>query len=270
MNRRRTEGILTENTDTKNKPKVDSTLSKGLAIIEFLASRPKSIGVSELARQLGLTKSNTFRLLQTLTTLGYVQHSADKKYSATLKTWQIGREMVDQMNLRELCAIEMQNLANETGETIYLAVPEGLSVIYIDKIESQKSIRSWSPIGGSAPIQCVGTGKAILAAKYPLLREALKEHLTAHTDKSLTTIDDLDVDMMQTQKRGYACDRGEFRDSILSFGAAVLLPDGEPIAALGISVPEFNLPKAGDKLFGLMVSAAAKSVTEKIARSGLS
>jgi len=261
---------LTEDSHVKPKPRVDSTLSKGLSIIEFLAGKPQGMGVSELARQLGLTKSNTFRLLQTLTTLGYVHHGADQKYSATLKTWQIGRESVDQLNLREFCGAEMQKLANETGETIYLAVPERLFVVYIDKIESQKSIRSWNPIGGSAPIQCVGTGKAILAAKYDLLRDAIKDNLTAHTDKSLSTIEDLDADMLQTQKRGYAFDRGEFRDNILSFGGAVLLPDGEPIAALGISVPEFNLPKGGDKKFGKLVSAAAKSATEKLSRSSRS
>ena len=253
--------------ETKNKPKVDSTLLKGLSILEFLAAHPGDIGVSELSRQLGLTKSNTFRLLQSLTTLGYVKHGADKNYSATLKTWQIGRGMVDQLNLRELCAEEMHGLARETGETIYLAVPEGTSVVYIDKIDSQKSIRSWSPVGGSAPIQCVGTGKAILAVKYDVLRETLKENLPAYTDKTLTNIDALDADVALTQKRGYAYDRGEFRDSILSFGAAILLPDGEPIAGVGISVPEFNLPKGGVKKFGQLVADAARRISLKLARN---
>ena len=45
--------------------KVDSTLSKGLAILEKLAEARRSLGVTEISRALDLTKSNTFRLLQT-------------------------------------------------------------------------------------------------------------------------------------------------------------------------------------------------------------
>ena len=78
--------------ETPKEPKVDSTLSKGLAILENLAASQGSKGVTELSRELELTKSNTFRLLQTLNTLGYVKHLDDKTYAATLKTWQVGAQ----------------------------------------------------------------------------------------------------------------------------------------------------------------------------------
>ena len=143
-------------------PKVDSTLSKGLAILENLATSQGSKGVTELSRELKLTKSNTFRLLQTLNTLGYVKHLDDKTYAATLKTWQVGRSSVENLNLRAACAPEMAYLSQETGEAIYLAVPEGLNVIYIDNVESLKPIRSWNPARPGArslrPILPVLTG----------------------------------------------------------------------------------------------------------------
>ena len=56
--------------DEKTEPKVDSTLSKGLSILENLSAAPAGKGVTKLSKELGLTKSNTFRLLQTLTALG--------------------------------------------------------------------------------------------------------------------------------------------------------------------------------------------------------
>ncbi len=248
-------------------PKVDSTLSKGLSILENLAGSRGSKGVTELSRELGLTKSNTFRLLQTLTTLGYVKHGEDKTYAATLKTWQIGRSTVENLNLREFAAPEMRHLANETGETIYLAVPENLSVIYIDKIDSLKPIRSWNPVGGAAPIHCVGTGKAILAVNYASLRENVKQNLSRYTDKTITGVKALDADMEAVKKRGYAFDTGEYRERILSFGAAITLPSGEAIAALGISVPDVNLPDGGEERFGALVAQAAQSVSVKLSRN---
>jgi DNA-binding IclR family transcriptional regulator len=250
--------------EEKNAPKLDSTLSKGLTILEALTDAKSAKGVTELAKELGLTKSNTFRLLQTLRALGYVKHTANRNYAATLKTWQVGRNVIEHMNLREIANEEMHQLSDATGETIYLAVPEGLSVVYINKIDSVKPVRSWNQIGGTAPIHCVGTGKAILAANYTKLRDSIKTRLDRYTDNTLTTIDALDDNVKQTQQNGYAIDNGEYRDRVISFGAAVTLPDREAVAALGISVPDINLPADGRERMGRLVRDAARSVSKRL------
>ena len=252
--------------ESSKPPKVDSTLSKGLAILENLADAPKGKGVTELSKELGLTKSNTFRLLQTLTTLGYVQHRPDKTYEATLKTWRVGRTLVENLNLRELAAPELSYLSQESGEAIYLGVRENLSVVYIDKIDSQKPIRSWNTVGGAAPLHCVGTGKAILATDYAKLKDQVADNLTQYTDRTLTTLKALEADIALTHKRGFAFDTGEFRERILGFGAAIKLPGGEPVGALGISLPDVNLPKDGMERYGALVSHAANSVSNKLSK----
>jgi len=250
--------------EKKTEPKTDSTLSKGLSILENLVQSRNSKGVTELSKELGLTKSNSFRLLQTLVTLGYVQHLPDKTYAATLKTWRVGRASVENLNLRELAAPQLSYLSSETNEAVYLAVRESFSVVYIDKIDSQKPIRSWNTVGGTAPLHCVGTGKAILAADYEKLREQIRNSLTKHTDRTNTKITTVDADVEKTLANGYAYDTGEFRERILSFGAAITLPGGEPIAALGISLPDINLPEGGVERFGGLVAHAAKAVSVKL------
>ena len=253
-------------TDDAPRPRVDSTLSKGLAILENLAMTRGGKGVTDLSRELDLTKSNTFRLLQSLTTLGYVKHLEDKTYAATLKTWQIGRASVENLNLRGAATAEIAYLNQETSEAVYLAVPEGLSVVYIDKAESRQPIRSWNPVGGHAPIHCVGTGKAIIAQNYEAMRGKLEGNLTRYTDLTLTTLEALDEDVAETRARGYAFDRGEFRDRILSFGAPIVLPDGEAVAALGVSLPDINLGQGDEDRLGGLVRAAADSVSGNLRR----
>lgn len=248
------------------KPRVDSTLSKGLSILEHLSATKGSQGVSDLSRALGLTKSNTFRLLQTLVALGYVRHEADKTYSASLKTWQVGRTVVENLNLRAAAAPMMKYLADETTETVYLAVRDGLSVIYIDKIESVKPIRSWNPIGGAAPLYCVGTGKSLLAQDYDVLRDRIAGTLTSHTDRTLTEIAALDQDMAVTQKRGFAIDTGEYRANIYSLGAAITLPGAEAVGAVGISVPDVNLNDGDIERYGALVRHAAAAVSQSLSR----
>jgi DNA-binding IclR family transcriptional regulator len=247
-------------------PRLDSTLSKGLSILEKLTTLKTGMGVSELSRDLGLTKSNTFRLLQTLSALGYVRREPNKTYSATLKTWQVGRSVVENLNLRTAASKMMLYLSEETRETIYLAVRDGLNVVYIDKVESTKPIRSWNPIGGTAPIHCVGTGKAILAADYRLLRDQVAGSLVRFTDRTITDISELDKDMAETQLRGYAIDTGEFRQNILSFGAKIDLPNGETVGALGVSVPDVNLRDGSMERIGAHVQHAARTVSENLSR----
>ncbi|MEM7194672.1 MAG: IclR family transcriptional regulator [Pseudomonadota bacterium] len=259
---------MPDSSNTNSAARVDSTLSKGLRILEVLAQSDRDRGVSELARELDLTKSNTFRLLRSLCELGYAETTRDRTYKATLKMWQVGLQTIDNLNLGELARPQMRMLSEISGEAIYLAVQDGLNVTYIDKIESTKPIRSFTPKGGNAPIHCVGTGKALLAANYSAYREALKDNLTRYTDKTITSIRRLDQDMQDTIKRGFAIDHGEYRDQILSFGATIFLPNGEAIAAIGVSAPNINLDQARIKKICSAVKVAADSVTGQLQHPG--
>ena len=221
--------------------------------------------MSELSRELELTKSNTFRLLKTLCTLGYVRQDENSTYSATIKAWQIGRPAVDPYNLRHLCSAEIEFLASETGETIYLAVPEDGKVIYIDKIDGQKPFKTWNPIGGEAPMHCVGTGKAMLAVDWDNRKGRLVKPLPRFTDKTITDLEALEADLETARQKGYAFDQGEFRERILSFGAPITTRKGEVVGAIGISLPDVNLPEGGAERFGGLVMHAASNITHKLA-----
>ena len=256
---------LSESEDSqKSEQKVDSTLSKGLRVLEALADSPDGKGVTELARELGMTKSNAFRLLRSLSILGYVQSRPDRNYAPTMKIWQLGQQVVNHLNLPRIAAPQLRQLSQVTGETVYLAVRDGLMVIYIDKIDSSKPIRSFTPKGGSSPIHCVGTGKALLAAEYELLREQVRYSLTQYTPKTIVSMDQLDQDMQATRDRGYAIDTGEYRDRIHSFGATICLPSGQAIAALGVSAPDVNIEGGRDQEICQAVCQAAAEVSEKL------
>ena len=149
---------------------------------------------------------------------------------------------------------------------VMIAVRDGLQVVYVDKIESQKPIRTWNPIGGTAPLFCVGTGKAILAAEYDGLRELVLPKLQAFTDRTIVEPASLDADIAATRKRGYAIDTGEFRPQVFSFGSAIRFPDGSIAGALGVSVPEVNMVDGDADRIGGLVLSAANSVSANLTR----
>jgi DNA-binding IclR family transcriptional regulator len=133
-------------------------------------------------------------------------------------------------------------------------------------IDSLRPIRSWNRIGGSAPIHCVGTGKAIIAANYASLRGALKGGLVKYTSRTITTISELEADIEATKKNGYAFDSGEFREGVVGTGAAICLPNGVAIAAIGISVLETHLSEHGRDKLGRLVREAGERISAQLAR----
>jgi len=244
--------------------RVDSTLSKGLSIIEALATEAKGIGVSELARNLELTKSNTFRLLQTLMVHGYVRQDQNKQYFATMKSWKIGQMIMEKLDLPRLSISQMQYLSSMTGEAVYLSVLDGLSTLYIEKVESTKAIRTYTPKGGNAPIHCVATGKALLAFHYETLRDKLIGNLGSYTDKTITTIEALDIEVEKIKRNGVAIDLGEYRAEVISIAAPVFSAHSEVIASIGISAPAINTTEEDIEKIVHTVIQAAQSLSNTL------
>jgi len=102
---------------------MNTTFVNGLALLEALARAGEPCGVSELARQLQLTKSNVHRLLQTLNEQGYVQNvGATGRYEVTLKLWELGVEVLDKLDVKRVAFEPMERLVALTGETVHLSI----------------------------------------------------------------------------------------------------------------------------------------------------
>jgi DNA-binding IclR family transcriptional regulator len=117
---------------------MDSTTVKALRIMEALSVSDDERGVSELSRQVGLTKSNTFRILSTLVDQGYVQSNPEtSRYFLTLKIWEQGARVIDRNPIRRVARPHLQALFAKINETILVSVIDLPDVLYIEKIESQ-------------------------------------------------------------------------------------------------------------------------------------
>ena len=117
--------------------------------------------ITELARQLGLTKPNVYRLLSTLTVLGYVKKDPDTSlYSPTLKLWEMGSLLVRDVDLVALAAPRIRRLCEETHESVQLAVFDAGFVVYVDKVDSSQPLKAMTTIGSRVPATVTSTGKA--------------------------------------------------------------------------------------------------------------
>jgi IclR family transcriptional regulator, KDG regulon repressor len=258
---------------------MDSTLAKGLNVLEWMTRQPNGCRVVDVAQQFGLARSNAHRTLQTLVECGWaVQDSGASTYRSGLKLFELGSIVDQATDVKDRLHPLLAQLATQSGETIHLAVLDGAEVVYLDKFDSPLPVAAYSRIGGRAASYCVAAGKALLAALA--LNEAALEtrvvELTAHTKNSITNFSLLENELAKIRARGYAENREEWRMGVCGLGAAVWNAAGKPVAAIGMSVPSIRFSKrqvaehaaqllacvaqANEALGGGMPSSSAKPI----------
>lgn len=221
---------------------MDKTFLKGLTLLEALARSGKACGVTELAEQLDLAKSNVHRILQGLVHQGFARKVGDTgQYELTMKLWELGSYVFAKLDLRELARPHMDTLARQTSETVHLSILDGADVLYVAKIDSPQPVRAYTTVGGRAPAQCVATGKAQLAWADAATFDLIRERLHPYTIHSITTARALDAEMERVRATGYAINRGEWREQVCGVACPLRDASGRVIAALGISGPAERL-----------------------------
>jgi DNA-binding IclR family transcriptional regulator len=244
--------------------RVDSTLAKGLQILETLAASASSMGITELSASLGINKSSVHRLIKSLSATGYVTQDRDRSYRASFKLWKLGLSVMSHTNLAKVSARAMNALAKSTGESVHLAVLNGLQTLYIEKIDSAQPVRAYLPRGGEAPLHCVSTGKILLAFNYPSLRDAMIGRLTRYTPKTIAAMPALDAEMARVRASGIAVNNGEYRSDVVALAAAVRDPNDQVIAAVGISGPLSRMPRQRVKELTPLVIEAGEAISAEL------
>ena len=244
---------------------MDKTLVKGLQVLEALAHSESSRGVSNLARELGLTRSNAHRTLQTLCAAGYArQDAATGEYECTMKVPKLAASILARVDLKRAAEPFMTSLAGATQETVHLSVLDDRDVFYVHKIDSPQPVRAYSEISGRAPAYCVATGKALLAFQDDDYLQRFAERLPSHTARTIPTRAALRRELEGVREQGFAVNLGEWRASVCGLAAPVFDAARRPVAAIGISGPVERLKTQRLKGFAPDVLAAARGISEAL------
>ena len=245
---------------------MDKTLLKGLSVLETLARIDTGgCSIDHIAGQVGLSRSNTHRTLQTLVHAGYLERDVlAGGYRSTMKMFALGLRQFGRLDVRALAAPFIARLARESRETIHLSILDGFDVIYIDKVDSEQPIRAYSMIGGRAPAYAVATGKALLAAEGHAYLERAPRRIERHTTHTVADLAALRVDLAKAARLGYAVNRGEWREGVGGVAAPVFNGFGRPAAAIGISGPLERLTASRMKAFAPAVMTAAADLSRAL------
>ena len=246
---------------------MDSTLAKGLAVLDWLVRQPGECRLVDVAQAHGLARSNAHRTLQTLVQCGWaVQNPDNSNYRPSLRLFELGTLVDAAADTRALVHHHLASLARESGETIHLTVIDGAQVVYLDKFDSPLPVAAYSRVGGRAPAHCVASGKALLAAWAPAPAELQQRlgGLQAHTPHTITDHAVLLADLQRARRRGWAENREEWRVGVCGVGAAVFDARGQPVAAVGMSVPAIRFSRAQARVLGQQIVACAHAASQTL------
>src|SRR5512143_3713410 len=249
------------------------SVSHALDILESFTKTEDELGVTELSKRLGLHKNNVFRLLATLEHRGYIeQNKATENYRLGPKTLQIGSIFIEQRECRRQARPILESLMAATGETSVVAVLRANKVIYMDSVETDRTVRAVSRIGAMLPAHWTAVGKAQLAFLAPAEVERLYHEpvLEQRTPRSQKTRDALLADLGATRQRGYAVENEECDADVRSVAAPVRDFSGNVIAAIGIVGPVNRLTDQHLQQGGIIerIQEAALSLSRKLGLEG--
>ncbi len=244
---------------------MDKTLLKGLKVIEALGQGATARGVSDLAAELELTKSNAHRVLKTLESAGYVLHDAGTgRYRLSLKVWELGSRLVSRLDFKREAPEVMERLMLATRETVHLSILAGDEVVYVDKIDGPEPVRAYSAVGGRAPAYAVATGKVLLAYHPSDLVQQFANDLIPYTENTLKSADELYSELGRVRSQGYAVNNAEYRDSVSGIAAPIFALEGNVIAAIGISGPSMRFGASHVEHLAPHVVSAAKQISARL------
>ena len=222
------------------------SVANALDILEAFTGSQAELGVTELGKRLNLHKNNVFRLLATLEMRGYIeQNRATENYRLGLKPLELGKAFQRHCELTLHGRETLQAAAELTGETASLGVLRGDKVIYIDVVETSRSVRVASRLGAVLPAYCTSIGKVLMAFRSREEIEAYLEKtpLTACTPQTITDPQVLLHQLSQVRRQGFAVDREEYEESVRCVAAAVRDYNGGVVAGISLSGPAQRLPE---------------------------
>jgi DNA-binding IclR family transcriptional regulator len=225
------------------------SLDVALQVLEALDNGAPERGVSDLARELGVSKAAIYRILTTLARRGYVtQNPATSHYAIGPRLRRFSHVAASKLDLPSVARPFMIELRDATLDTVHLAVLEGGEAVYIAKEDGLHPVQVISRVGARCPAHCVSTGKALLAYADDAVRERLlAAGLTRYTPLTHAEPDDFRQELARIRARGCALNTGEWRTEVRGVAAPIIDSTGRAVASIGVCSPAQRMP---DSRFG--------------------
>lgn len=246
---------VTATTDTP------SVLSKAQRILDAFRLDDDQISLSELTRRSGLAKATVYRLCQELTEWGLLERSGTG-YRLGLLLFEIGQRVPQHRILVDAARPFLEDAFVATGEAVHLAVRDGLTVMYLEKIGSRR-VGQPSRVGGHLPLYSTSTGKVILAfSPARVIADVMSAGMVPMTRHTVIAPGHLQAQLARIRAEKIFTEVEETRLGYLSTAVPLFGPADTIVGAVAITAPIY---RAQRPRIASAVRAAGDNITRALA-----
>jgi DNA-binding IclR family transcriptional regulator len=221
-----------------------TSVQRCLRLLSLFSQTPDGLSATEVTKLSGLPVSTVHRFLVNLENAGFLDCGVNGKYHLGIACFSIGQAALGQLDIRRLSLPYLQALNQHTRETIHLTVRQGLTAVYVEKLDSPEHLRIFSRIGAPVPLYCTAVGKILLAYMPQAERDKILSQIEPRrlTPSTIASLQELEQHLNRVRKVGHAFDLEEHEPHIRCVAAPIWDHTGAVNASLSLTAPAVRMP----------------------------
>ncbi len=245
-------------------------LERGLRILAEFSAREPVLGAPELSKRIGIPRTTTFRLLQTLEALGFLERvNGDRYFRLSVAVLRLGFEYLSSLELTDVGTPILERLRDSTGFSTHLVIRDQRDVVFVAKAQTHSPMFSSVKVhvGTRLPAHATVHGQVLMGdLSFEELRQLYPEpQLERFTERTPASVEELYGRVRESAALGYAVSEASFERGISVVDAPVRDQAGKIVAALTVTIPRSDIGLAADRdPLIIAVCQAALELSERL------
>ena len=226
----------------------------------FTKTKQATLGVTEIASELVMSKAAVHRILSSLKAKGLLEvHDESRRYALGPANLALGLAYLERIDIREVAGPELARLCEVTGETATLSIRSGPTRTYVSQVTPDREVKMTVPLGRPYPLHTGSSSKAFLAF---LGEEEAEQYLAGPleklTDNTIVDVVKLRAELKKIRKAGYAISFAERQAGAASVAAPVFDHQSRPSAVISVCGPIERFRGEADDAAKLLLEATGR------------
>jgi IclR family transcriptional regulator, KDG regulon repressor len=243
------------------------SVDRVMKVLNAFTIETPELRLTDLSERLGLPKPQVLRIVSTLETGGYVARDPQtKRYRLGIQMFHLGMVVRQGLDLRRIAHPLLQQLADETHETVGVFIVDPLGPLCIDFIDSPKGLRVFAQLGRRMPWNAGTSAKAILAYLPDDQREAIlaRGDFKRYTNRTVIDPDHLRDELEDVRCHGYHIGRGDLDVDAAGVAAPIFDHDNQVTGAISLSAPTSRTSDQEMDRFTRLVCETAGEISRRL------